>query len=78
MKITYKIVNKKNNTSPVAGIDINTAHLLYILYDPSIYTVEEERVKFKGPFCMHCHSNEHLGIDCPERDALADVDVFAW
>ncbi len=51
--------------------NINVAYHLLYLYDPSTHSVEEMEIpKFKGPFCMHCHSAEHLGIDCPERDAF--------
>lgn len=72
----YKIINLTTKSSPISEIDdINTAYSYLNTYGWSLsHIVMEEGLspKFKGPFCMHCHSNEHLGVDCPERDD------FAW
>lgn len=67
----YKIINTLTKASPISQInDINIAHSLLNIHDWTAEHIVVEDIptpKFKGPFCSHCHSNEHLGINCPDR-----------
>lgn len=49
--------------------DINAAYIQTSSYDKFRLKIQyqyfvEEAPTLTGPFCMHCHSNQHLGINC--------------
>ena len=68
----------KNSSKMCTYEDINAAYRDNDTYAPFLSWIEESDVTepFKGPFCMYCKSNQHLGRDCERK--LQRFSTWEW